>query len=94
MQVVTYLTFQRPSSGQSSAVESNASASDETVTLGLTSSVKGITATIRGAPSTPLKIRVAETSAFRLINWACFALLRRFRRDRAAGLDVGDDVGP
>ena len=67
-EVVTHLNFQRPSSGQSSAVEPNDSANDATVIFGLTSSVKGITATIRGAPSTPLKIRVAETKEFRLIN--------------------------
>lgn len=40
------------------------------------SSVSGMTATIRGAPSTPLKTRVADTKAFRFLICDCFALLR------------------
>lgn len=47
----------------SSKETSNDPASEEVVARASTSSVKGTTATIRGAPSTPLKIRVAETRA-------------------------------
>ena len=35
-----------------------------------------MTATTRGAPSTPLKTRVAEKRASRLLAWICLALLR------------------
>jgi len=50
-------------------------------------------ATIRGAPSTPLNIRVAEINALRFVACACFALFLRFKRDCAAVLDAGDALG-
>jgi len=86
----THRIFHKPFSEHSSAEISKDSASDATAFWGLTSAVRGITATIRGAPSTPLNIRVAEINAFRLTVCACFALFRRFRRDWAAALEVGD----
>ena len=52
-----------------------------------------MTATIRGAPSAPLNIRVAETNALRFAIWVCFALFRRFKRDWAAALVPEEDLG-
>lgn len=82
----TYLIFQRPSVGQSSADRPRESTSADTVAREPTSSVNGITATILGAPSVPLKIRVADTSDCRFLTCACLELLRRFNRVCAAVL--------
>lgn len=60
---------------------------------GLMSGVRGIIATIRGAPSTPLNTRVAETRALRFFVCACFALFLRFNLDCAVALDVGAAFG-
>jgi hypothetical protein len=75
-----------PTSGQPSAGISRESASEATAPRASTSGVKGITATIRGAPSTPLNIRVAEIKDCRFFAWACLAVFRLFRR--SCGADV------
>lgn len=69
----TYLILQSPASGQSSAEISKVCANEDTAIFALTSSLSGMTVTIRGAPSTPLNIRVAEMIAFRLTSCVCFA---------------------
>ncbi len=88
-----HLIFQTPSSGQSSEGKSSTSAREFTAVLALTSNVSGITATIRGAPSTPLNTRVADTRALRFASWICFELFLRFRRVCDAELEDGDDFG-
>ena len=77
-----------PRSGQSSAGISRESASDATVLRASTSGVRGITATIRGAPSTPLNIRVAEIKDCLFFDWACLAVFRLFRRSCAADVEA------
>lgn len=52
---------------------SKACTNDDNATFALTSSVSGMITTIRGALSTPLNIRDAETKALRLTIWLCFA---------------------
>lgn len=57
-------------------------------------SVRGMTATIRGAPSTPLNNRVAEMRVFRFFSCACFALFFLLRRAcAAAALEAGVPFG-
>ena len=46
-----------------------------------TSSVREMTATIRGAPVEPLKMRVEAIKDRRFWDWTCLALFRRLRRD-------------
>jgi hypothetical protein len=53
----TYLILQSPASGQSSAEISKVCANEDTAIFALTSSLSGMTVTIRGAPSTPLNIQ-------------------------------------
>jgi hypothetical protein len=89
----THFNFHKPVSGQSSAGASRASARADTVLRAFTSSLSGITATMRGAPSTPLNIRVADTNACRFFVWPCLALFRLFRRDCAAAIEVGATFG-
>ena len=68
-----HLTLCSPSFGQSSGDMSNACTNDDNATFASTSAVSGMITTIRGAPSTPLNIRDAETKALRLTIWVCFA---------------------
>ena len=75
---ISHVIFHTPSAGHSVESTSNASQNLFTMPLAVTSSVKGTTATIRGAPSTPLNMRVASTSAYRFASWICFAWFRLF----------------
>jgi len=68
-----HLTLCSPSFGQSAGDMSKACTNDDNATFALTSSVSGMITTIRGALSTPLNIRDAETKALRLTIWLCFA---------------------
>ena len=55
-----------------------------------------MTATMRGAPSTPLKTRVADKRASRLLAWICFALLRLLTLNCVEAVDetiLGDERG-
>lgn len=78
--VGAHLIFQSPASGQSSAEISKTWTNEDTAFFELTSSLSGMTATIRGAPSAPLNMRVAEMMELRLASWVCFAWFRRFSR--------------
>lgn len=85
----SHFIFQSPVCGQSSADRSRDSASETIVARAFRSSERGMTAVMRGAPSTPLNIFVAETRAFLFCACTCFAVLRLLSLDCAATLDVG-----
>lgn len=85
-----HFIFHIPLSGQSSTDRSKDSARDTTVVRVLTSGVNGMTATIRGAPSTPLNMRVPAMRAFRFLTRVCFALFFLFKRDCATALEAGE----
>lgn len=85
-----YLSFCSPFTGSSSRVPSIACASRELTFRTLTSSVSGTMAMVRGVPSIPLNILVAETRLCRFLSWACLALLRRLIRSWAAACDAAE----
>jgi hypothetical protein len=69
----THFILQMPSSVQSSAETSSDLTIDATMFLELMSGHKGTTATVLGAPSTPLKSLLAETISILFFAWVCFA---------------------
>jgi hypothetical protein len=87
----THLMVHKSLSGQSSAGVSSASASEVAILDALTSSQRGIIATIRGAPLIPLNIRVEDTKDWRFCVWTCFALFRRLSLAWEAALECEAD---
>jgi hypothetical protein len=85
--VHAYLNFQTPNSGISDTAASMDSATDAATACALTSRLRGITATMRGAPLTPTNMRVAENKACLFLIWICLALFRLFSLDRAAAAE-------